>query len=183
MSYLIQKNIYLIVIFSYTVLLSNKSNKKYMDKSLNLSIIQFCSNLKKLLIIIKNNESEILQNIFNSCQHLESVTIWCGGFYIDEREMLNIVANSSPKNFYKLKIYNDVKSESLPETLESFFISWGKRIPQKSLILIVTGFYENCGLNANEENNTIIETHQNLGTVKVLNELFNTEEYLFDCYI
>ena len=59
-------------------------------------------------------------------------------------------------------MYSYRKSESLPETLESFFISWEKRIPQKSLILIFTDPDGHCGLNVIEENNIIIKKYQNL---------------------
>src|SRR3989337_473683 len=84
----------------------------HKDNSLNLSIIQHCLNLKNLVIIIKNNELDILKNIFNSCQYLESIKVWCGRDYINEiwcineEAMLDIVAKDSPKNFYRLKIYN-----------------------------------------------------------------------------
>ena len=73
---------------------------EYLDKSLNLSIIQHCPNLKSLDIIIKDNELDRLKNIFKSCQYLESIRIWCDENYINEEEMLDIVAKDSPKNFY-----------------------------------------------------------------------------------
>ena len=98
----------------------------YKDNSINLSIIQYCLNLKNLVIIIKDNKLDILKNIFNSCQDLESIKIWCDEYhYINEEEMLDIVAKDSPKNFYRLKIYNLEKSKLLPEALESFFTSLG----------------------------------------------------------
>ena len=71
----------------------------YKDNSLNPSIIQHCLNLKNLVIIIKKNVLDILKNIFNSCQYLESIEVWCGRDYINEEEMLNIVAKIHQKIF------------------------------------------------------------------------------------
>ena len=94
--------------------------------------------------------------------------------------MLDIVAKDSPKNFYRLKIYNLEKSKLLPKTLESFFISWGKRIPRKSLILIIVKDL-NYGVDTNEENITIIEKYKKLGIVKEFKtEKYDTEKYLCD---
>ena len=94
--------------------------------------------------------------------------------------MLNIVARDSPKNFYKLKIYNHEPSQLLSEELESFFISWGKRIPRKSLILIIVNDFLNCGLDANKEHITIIEKYKKLGIIKEFKlEKYDVEKYLF----
>ncbi len=40
------------------------------------------------------------------------------------------------QNFYVLKVNNESRTELLPKDLESFFISWGNRIPQIPLNLI-----------------------------------------------
>ena len=96
--------------------------------------------------------------------------------------MLDIVAKDSPKNFYKLKIYNLERSKLLPKVLESFFISWGKRIPQKSLILIIED-WKTYGLDTNEENIKMIEKYKGLGIIKEFKtEQYDTEEYLYDLY-
>ncbi len=150
----------------------------YMDKSLGLSVIQYCPNLKNLVIIIKKNDLDTLKNIFNSCQYLESLKIWCGGDCIDENEMLNIVAKYSPKNFSKLKIGSSKQSKLLPKELESFFSSWEERIPQKSLILNVTGY---CGFDRNEKNITIIEKYKKLGIIKEFKtEAYDAKRYLYN---
>src|ERR1043165_2304801 len=47
------------------------------DQAVNLSIIRHCPNLKRLTIVIKKGESVILKNIFNGCQDLESIKVWC----------------------------------------------------------------------------------------------------------
>ena len=93
--------------------------------------------------------------------------------------MLDIVAKDSPKNFYRLKIYNLEESKLLPKALESFFINWGKRIPQKSLILIVSGIFSDYGLDTNEENIKMIEKYKGLGII----EEFKTEEYDVEKYL
>ncbi len=143
----------------------------YADKSLNLSIIQCCPNLKNLFIIIEKNELDILKSIFDGCQYLESIKTWCGGHFINEKEMLGVIAKYSPKNFYKLKINNYRPSQLLPEELESFFIGWGKRTSQKSLTLITT----------TRSNITIIEKYKKLGIVKEFKtETYDLDEYLID---
>jgi hypothetical protein len=47
---------------------------------------QFCPNLKKLLIPINKDESDVLRNVFNGRRYLKSVNIWCGGYYVDEKK-------------------------------------------------------------------------------------------------
>ena len=143
----------------------------FTDKLLNLSIIQCCPNLKNLVIIIQKDELDTLKNTFNGCQYLESIKI-CGHF-INEKEILRVIAKYSPKNFHKLRICNYEESKLLPEELESFFISWGKRIPQKLLTFITIH-------SLNEENMIIIEKYMKLGIVKEFKtEGYDVNEYLF----
>ena len=60
----------------------------------------------------------------------------------------------------KLILYNiGVRSELLPEELESFFISWTNRIPQKDTI-------RNSSLVTNNENMEIIKKYTKLGVIK-----------------
>ena len=73
--------------------------KYYKDNSLNLSIIQHCLKLKNLLVIINNGEIDILKNIFNSCQYLKSIRIWCGIDYINEKGMLDLLQKIHQKVF------------------------------------------------------------------------------------
>ena len=135
------------------------------DKSLNLSIAKLCPNLKKLFVIFNEGEIGILRDIFNSCQYLESIRIWCGRDYLDEKEMLDVVVASSQKNFYELKIYNDSDSELLSEDLESFFVSWKDRIPRKSLsLIIIEGVYHS--LEKDENNMKMIQKYKSLGVIK-----------------
>ena len=81
----------------------------------------------------------------------------------------------------KLILYNifGVRSELLPEELESFFISWTNRIPQKSLsLVIVNNIYLNNSLDTNEENMKIIEKYTKLGVIKKFKVTdFNDEFY------
>jgi len=58
---------------------------------------------------------------------------------LNVKEVLEVVVSCSPKNFHELRICE----QFLPEDLESFFVSWGKRLPQKQLTLdIITDFFE-----------------------------------------
>jgi hypothetical protein len=75
-----------------------------------------------------------LKIVFNTCQYLESIKIWCGGEFLSEKEALEMVAKYSPKNFNELKLYITIYYYSsrlsklpLPEELESLFVSWTNR--------------------------------------------------------
>jgi len=92
--------------------------------------------------------------------------------------MLGIIAKHSPRNFYRLRIYHHGKSNLPPETLESFFISWGKRTPQRSLILTIFN-NRNLGLTS-KENKMILEKYKNLGVIRVSTDDYDADEYLFD---
>ncbi|GBB86995.1 hypothetical protein RclHR1_13450001 [Rhizophagus clarus] len=137
------------------------------DNSLNLAIAKFCPSLRKLSVGIKHNELETLKIIFNSCKNLESIKIWCGGEFLNEKEALETAAKYS-QNIYKLKLYYlyKVRFELLPEELESFFISWIDRKPQKSLSLVVDKFDDANSLDANHKNIEIINKYIKLGVIK-----------------
>ena len=135
------------------------------NKDLNLSIAKLCPNLKKLFVIFNKDEIGILRDTFNGCQYLESIKIWCGGDFLNEKKVLEVVAVNSQKNFYELKIYNDSDSELLSEDLESFFVSWKDRIPRKSLsLIIIEGFYRT--LEKDENNMKMIQKYKSLGVIK-----------------
>jgi len=142
-------------------------------KSLKLSIAKFCPNLKKLCIILEDDEMDILKIMFNEFQYLESIKVWCGDRWLNEKELLEVVAKYSPKNFYELKVSNESPSELTPEDLESFFISWGNRIPQKSLTWII----DEGGFGYDEGNIATIEKYKRLGIIKKFEiKKFNEEE-------
>ena len=139
------------------------------DDKLKFSIVQFCPNLKKLSIIF---ETDTLKVIFNGCQDLESIMVHYDNRSLNEKELLEIVAKYSPKNFYELKIYNDSPTKLLSEDLESFLINWGNRIPRKSLTWIVYGE----GYGYNEGIITTIEKYKKLGIIRKFGfEMFDAE--------
>jgi hypothetical protein len=138
------------------------------NNSLNLAIAKFCPNLRKLFSGFKNNENnelETLRIIFDNCQYLESIKIPCYKEY--ENDLFEVVAKHSPKNVCELRLSYSYKAQLklLPEELESFFISWGNRIPQKSLTFVIIF---NCahGSGLNNENKGIIEKYIRLGVIK-----------------
>ena len=110
---------------------------------------------------------------FNSFQYLESFKICCSVelFNESEKNLLDVIANYSPGNFCRLVLEysNFARSELLPEELESFFISWKNRIPQKSLSLIIIDNY-NVALDKNDENKKIIEKYVELSVIKMINK-------------
>ena len=125
----------------------------------NLTIAKFCSNLRSLHIPLSNIEKEeTLKVIFNSCQQLESIGI--DGINLNTKELLKIITKYSPENFHELKLRYRANSELLSEDLESFFVSWKNRTPQKILSIITLG---NNGLDKNNENMKIIEKYKKLG--------------------
>ena len=138
------------------------------DDSLNLAIVKFCTNLRKLSTGFKNDELETLKMVFNSCLYLESIRIWCGDYYLSEKDFLEIVAEYSPRNFHELELYYkyDLRSELLPEELKSFFINWTNRIPQKPLSLIIICNDAVSTIANNDENMQIIEDYIELGIIK-----------------
>ena len=135
------------------------------DHSLNLAIAKFCPNLRELSSGFKNDELETLKMIFNSCQYLESIRIWCSYKFLSEQVALEMVKKYSPKSLYELILhYQDfVEQELLPEELESFFVSWGNRTP---LYLIINNNDDEDSLERNYENMKIIEKYFELGIVK-----------------
>ncbi|RIA97860.1 hypothetical protein C1645_813578 [Glomus cerebriforme] len=139
------------------------------NNSLNLSIAKFCPNLRKLSVGFKNSELETLKIIYESCQYLKSIKIWCGGEFLSEKVALESVVNYSHKNIYEIILYHisETLSKLLPEELESFFISWANRVPQKSLSLIIINKYgTKNSLDTNIENMKIIEKYGKLSVIK-----------------
>jgi hypothetical protein len=154
----------------------------YSDNSLNLAIAKFCPIIRKLSTGIKNNESETLKIIFDSCKYLESIKIWCGGSYLNEKQALEAVVKYS-KNIHEiiLDYYQDnVKVGILPEELESLFVNWTDRIPQRSFSLVVVNDgYIVKSLDKNEENIKIIEKYRKLGIIKKFKVTsYDDEEYI-----
>ncbi|RIA83582.1 hypothetical protein C1645_809140 [Glomus cerebriforme] len=139
------------------------------DVLLNSAIAKFCPNLKSLCTIFTDIELETVKMILNNCQYLENLRVWCGdedGF-LNEKEFLDILVKYSPKNFYKLEIYNCCSSKILPEELEEFFIGWKNRMPQKSFSLtIYKDFDDEVSLEVNVKNMEIIEKYKKMGVIK-----------------
>jgi len=127
---------------------------------LNMAIAKFCLNLKFLYTRIAFDELETFITILNNCQQLERIKIRCNGCYIKENDVLNIVAKYSPKNFHELILLELIKSDLLPEELESFFMIWKDHVPFKSITLIIEGY------DVKKENMEIIEKYKELGIIK-----------------
>ena len=112
----------------------------------------------------------MLKMILSNCQCLESINIWCGMEFLNEKDALEVVAKYSPKNVYELKFsYNSkgFKSNLSSEELESFFTNWKNRTPMRSLSLIILNDYRYSeGNNENKENIKIIKIYIDLGIIK-----------------
>ncbi|RIA84325.1 hypothetical protein C1645_832438 [Glomus cerebriforme] len=137
---------------------------------LNSIIAEFCPNLKKVFVIFNDDELNTLRTLFNNCRYLESIKFYCGKSFLSEKEILEIVAEHSPENFYELKICNKSDSSLLPEDLETFFINWKNRTSKKSLSLIIIKDYNYNSLEINEENMKIINHYKNSGVIKFKTE-------------
>jgi hypothetical protein len=136
------------------------------DNSLNLAIAKFCSVLNKLSTGIKNDELETLKVIFENCRYLESIKVWCGGTFLSEKEALETVLKYSII-IHEIILYyqDDILFRIFPKELESFFISWTNRIPQKSLSLAIVDYVSNR-LDLYDDNMEIIEKYIKLGVIK-----------------
>jgi len=163
---------------------NNGKNLKELNISksnnlINLAIVKFCPNLEHLHTGFKNDELETLKVIFNGCKYLESIKVWCGNYKLNHKQVLETVANYSPKNFRELKLVNDSNPfcSILLEDLESFLITWKNRTPKKLLtIIIIIGNHHNLALN--EENMKLIEKYNNSGIIKI--EVKDMREEYFD---
>ncbi|RIA97861.1 hypothetical protein C1645_813579 [Glomus cerebriforme] len=156
-------------------------NLGYSDNSLNLAIAKFCPNLRKLSVGFKNSELETLKIIYESCQYLESIKIWCGGEFLSEKEALDTLAKYSHKNIYEIILYHQCNTQSKlsPEELADFFISWTNREPQKSLSFVIVNCDEDS-LDTNAENMKIIEKYRKLGVIKRFKVIdFDDDEFNF----
>jgi hypothetical protein len=123
---------------------NNGKNLKefYVDNgnnSLDLAMVEFCPNLKKLFTGLASDELETLKVIFNSYQNLESIKVRCKDGHSNEKGLLEVIVKYAPASFYELRLsyLHRTQSKLLPEELESFFINWGKRVPRRSLSLII----------------------------------------------
>uniref|UniRef100_U9SX77 Uncharacterized protein n=1 Tax=Rhizophagus irregularis (strain DAOM 181602 / DAOM 197198 / MUCL 43194) TaxID=747089 RepID=U9SX77_RHIID len=119
------------------------------DNSLNLAVAKFCPSLKNLITLFEENELETLKIILNNCQYLESIRVWCGEGYLNDKEFLNVL------------------------DLEEFFINWKNRISQNSLSLTIYKNFDGFGLESNVENMEIIKKYMKLGII----DKFITKEY------
>ncbi|CAB4400764.1 unnamed protein product [Rhizophagus irregularis] len=112
------------------------------NNSLNLTIAEFCPNLKSLYTKFPKNGTEILEAIFKNCQQLDSIETICDDSYIGGKIILEIVVKYSPKNFRELKLLILRSHEKLSsEDLQLFFTGWEARIPQNPISLIIS--YDN----------------------------------------
>jgi hypothetical protein len=135
----------------------------------NLALSKFCPNLKKLSTGFKKDELEMLKTIFSNCQYLESIKIWCGGFFLNDNELFLAILTYSPKNFHGLQLcysFEEEKSEMRSEDLDLFFKNWAYRLPRKPFTLAISrnGAYT---LDQIEENMQVIQRYIELG---ILNE-------------
>ncbi|RIA96290.1 hypothetical protein C1645_815608 [Glomus cerebriforme] len=137
-------------------------NNFYVDKydeSLYFAIAKYCPNLKSLDIVVCEGES--LKAIFTNCIQLESMYV---ELYYSGKELLEIVARYSPKNFHELN-FTSYNTEILPDDYESFFTSWKDRVPLKSISFRISDVMSY----SDEENEEIMEKYKSLGVIKDFN--------------
>jgi hypothetical protein len=147
-----------------------------------LALVETCPNLKKLYSGLSSNKLETLKMIFNGLQHLESIKIRCED-NLNEKNLLEVVVKHSPKNFYELKLnYSFGQTELLlPEELEFFFTSWAKRIPQKSLSLIIINDDDEF-LFTRDDYMKIINKYMGLGIIKQFKTNDNLNDFKENVY-
>ncbi|GBB87620.1 hypothetical protein RclHR1_01410003 [Rhizophagus clarus] len=138
------------------------------DDLLNLRISKCCPNLRLLSTLFKKVES--LKLFLNRCQQLECFETHYN-YGLSERDILGALAESSPKNFFKLKLLYYSYSQLTPEDLEDFFINWKNRVQQKSFYFTMIGKFNNIDdyyINRlkNDESMKMIEKYKKLGILK-----------------
>ncbi|GBC08755.1 hypothetical protein RclHR1_08360001 [Rhizophagus clarus] len=122
-------------------------------KSLHTVFSIYCEGLPRISLIL----------IFKNCNKLESIEILRRGADLSGKELLAVVAKNSPKNFRELKLHNYYE-EIKPKDLESFFIMWKRRNPQKLLTLI---FKDVCP-KINNEKDKIIGKYEKDDIIKII---------------
>ncbi|PKC02148.1 hypothetical protein RhiirA5_381184 [Rhizophagus irregularis] len=142
-------------------------SKGYNDNSINLSIANFCTKIRKLSTGFKYNELDTLKLVFYNCQCLESIKLWCGSRHLSEKEALEMVMKFSHDNLCEiiLSYESDVRSSLLPEEFESFLIYWKNCVSRKSLSLIIVNL-DYKSLDKNVENTKLIDKYIKLGVIK-----------------
>ncbi len=150
---------------------SGKNLRKFQvgkcNKSLSLAIGEFCPNLESLHTILMF-DIKSLAVIFRGCQQLESLKTLCSKTYLKGKKLLEIVAKYSPENFHELKLHNYVELD--PNDLETFFMSWKKRVPQKPLSLIVSS---DSSFILGKKTKKIIMKYKSLGIVEKFEDKFD----------
>ncbi|RIA84328.1 hypothetical protein C1645_832442 [Glomus cerebriforme] len=138
------------------------------NNALSLTIAELCPNLRKLFIVFNENELDILRIIFDNCQYLESLKIWRGdNLFLRGKDLLEIIAFHSPKNFYELKIINDHSNLGLfLEDLDTFFLNWKNRISKKQINLIIIDKHYYNRFNTIK----LIKYYKNLGFIEIRGE-------------
>src|SRR5581483_331964 len=88
--------------------------------------------------------------------------------YLDEKDILEIVAKYSPINFHELRFFYIIggKSKLLPNELESFFISWMNSKSKIPFTFILVNCKWAYAFTDNDENMKIIEKYNKLGIVR-----------------
>ncbi|PKC07061.1 hypothetical protein RhiirA5_418737 [Rhizophagus irregularis] len=133
------------------------------DISLNIAIAKFCPNLKKFSVGIKKLVS--LKIILLCCKNLESIKIWCGLEFLSMKKALEAFVKYS-QNANELILFHEFaeRFRLSPEELESAFMKWTDREPQKSFSLVVIK-YDGISLDS-DENIEIINKYIKLGVIK-----------------
>ncbi|CAG8609168.1 9979_t:CDS:1 [Funneliformis mosseae] len=141
---------------------------KIIDGTLNLDIGKFCPNLRSLCTAFPDGDIKSLKVIFNACQQLETMKMIFGDFLVNERELLEIVVEFSPKKFYNLSVYLGVLV--FPETtfqwgLRSILERWANRKPCIPLSLSIKS-NSKMDIKLSKSNIKIIEEFKKLGAIK-----------------
>ncbi|GET64869.1 hypothetical protein GLOIN_2v1784405 [Rhizophagus irregularis DAOM 181602=DAOM 197198] len=113
---------------------------------------QYCHNIKSLII-------EFCDNIISD----EFIKLWIGEVdLLNEKIALELVTNYSPKNLNRIELlyrHQSYTEKLHPEVLDSFFISWTKRLPYFPINIIIKRLDVTESLDTNEENMNIINKY------------------------
>ncbi|GES97884.1 hypothetical protein GLOIN_2v1573959 [Rhizophagus clarus] len=143
------------------------------DNTINLAISKFCNNFRKLSVGFISNELEMLEMletfkiVLKSCNYLKSIKIRIRGNFL--KEVWNVIVKHSLENISEVILDHEnceISTNFLPKELVFYFTSWGNRVPQTLLSLVIICDHCKKCLDENEENMKIINKYIKLGVIK-----------------
>ncbi|CAI2168493.1 3353_t:CDS:1 [Funneliformis geosporum] len=140
------------------------------NDELDFAIPRFCPKLKVYGKV--RNSRELLENTFDNCRNLESITVTCKNNQFNESQIIKFVGRSMPKNHIKLTICTKIpnQSELLLGELDNALKSLHNYISPKTISLTLRRAYR---VEIKPSIRDLIRRYETNGIIKK----FKTEEH------